>query len=131
MERAHKRETMPMKPSSDPRDHDAVMDGQGDLLPEEASDETDDDRRVLPLMATIEARSDFWSVSLPVRAEHVTVTKEVVVTEEVVVHLEQVPDTVQVRGTIRREEVLTEEDARRRHSLTTQRLDDATRTGWI
>src|SRR5436305_15246807 len=78
------------------------------------------DRATLPrgTPLALDARVD-WSplgctISLPVRAEHVTVEKWPVVVEEVVVRTTQVEDTAHVDETLRHEElrVDTEGDVR-------------------
>lgn len=44
-----------------------------------------------------------WGVRLPVRAESITVTKELVVYERATVHREQLRDLARVEGSVRRE----------------------------
>lgn len=69
-------------------------------------------RGPLPLQASLEWSLDGCTVSLPVRAEHVTVEKWPVVVEEVVVHTDQVVETAHLTETVRHEEarVVTEGD---------------------
>jgi hypothetical protein len=73
--------------------------GESDLLPAGAPASTR-----LPLQASA-ARSDKgWTIRLPVRAEHVTVSKRVVVRERVVIGRETFTEAQRVRADVRREE---------------------------
>ena len=59
--------------------------------------------RMLPLEATRTVDGKGWLIRLPVRAEHVTVSKKVVVCERVSVRRQLVPELARVEAEIRRE----------------------------
>ena len=61
--------------------------------------------RSLPLEAEVQPFNGGWWVRLPVRAEQITIDKEVVVSEEVTLRTKQVEDVVRVEDTVRREEL--------------------------
>jgi stress response protein YsnF len=64
-------------------------------------------RRILPVQAACSPVDAGWVVLLPVRAEQVTVTKEVVAYERVVVRRRRVGETANVNAGVRREELRT------------------------
>ena len=70
--------------------------------------------RPLPLEAAVDAHAGGWSVRLPVRAEHVTVTKESIALEEVRVlrAVHQEPETV--HASVRSEQLNVDDDTTRR-----------------
>ena len=61
--------------------------------------------RLLPLEAVRDRSDKGWVVRLRVRAEHVTVSKEVVVTERVVLRRGVVDDVVRLEAVVRREQL--------------------------
>jgi len=75
----------------------------GDRDPAITRDRNDRVSRTLPLQGTVETVANGWALRLPVRAEHVTVTKQAVVVEEVVLRRSEVDDVVHVDETLRRE----------------------------
>ena len=62
----------------------------------------------LPLEASRTPIGLGWTIRLPVRAEHVTITKEVVVREAVVLRRREVDDVARLDATVRREELRVE-----------------------
>jgi Domain of unknown function (DUF2382) len=60
-------------------------------------------RRLLPLEAVTDRSDKGWVVRLRVRAEHVTVSKELVVTERVVLRRGVVDDVVRLDAVVQRE----------------------------
>jgi len=74
-----------------------------DLAPDTVRGRDDRPNRVLPLQGTVETAAGGWALRLPVRVEHVTVTKQAVVVEEVVLRRSEVDDVVHVDETLRRE----------------------------
>jgi uncharacterized protein (TIGR02271 family) len=67
------------------------------------------DVRPLPLQAAVEARAAGWSVRLPVRAEHVNVTKEAVFLEEVRIWRARHEETQAVTASVRGERLLVDD----------------------
>jgi hypothetical protein len=61
--------------------------------------------RQLALEATPEPNGWGWSIRLPVRAEQLTVTKQVVVRERVVLRRREVSEVAHLDTTVRREEL--------------------------
>ncbi|MDQ6673914.1 MAG: YsnF/AvaK domain-containing protein [Chloroflexota bacterium] len=61
-------------------------------------------QRSLELESTPTTSERGWSVRLPVRAEHISVDKQVVVYERVLVRRREIEDLAQVQGTVRKEE---------------------------
>jgi Domain of unknown function (DUF2382) len=74
--------------------------GESDLL---AAGEAGSTR--LPLEVTAARSDQGWTIHLPVRAEHVTVSKRVFVRERVILHRNSVSDVQHVRTEIRREQL--------------------------
>jgi stress response protein YsnF len=64
--------------------------------------------RQLVLEATLEPAGWGLDIRLPVRAEHVTITKEVVVHERVVLWRREMSEVVRLDTTVRREELRIE-----------------------
>ena len=62
----------------------------------------------LPLEARVETDNQGWVVRIPVRAEAVTIGKEVVVAEEVTVRHQQLQEVVRLDETVRHEELRVE-----------------------
>ena len=62
----------------------------------------------LRLEARLETDNQGWVVRIPVRAEEVTIRKEVVVAEEVTVRHQQLQEVVHLDETVRREELRVE-----------------------
>ncbi len=62
----------------------------------------------LPLEAAVASTGLDWIIRLPVRAEHVTITREVVVRETVVLRRRQVDDIARVDATVQREQLRVE-----------------------
>ena len=66
-----------------------------------------DERAGLPLEATPNVVAGTWSLRLPVRADEVTLAKQVVVRERVLVRRQQVEDRVRVDARLLHEELRT------------------------
>ena len=66
----------------------------------------------LPLEASTDRSDQGWVVRLRVRAEHVTVSKQVVTTERVVLRRELVSDVAHVESPVKREQLHLETDGR-------------------
>jgi uncharacterized protein (TIGR02271 family) len=64
---------------------------------------------VLPLDAAVERRGQSLTLRLPVRAEEVTVVKELVVRERVVVKRSVSEELHRIRGSVRREELTVDD----------------------
>jgi len=64
----------------------------------------------LPLQVRPDPTGSGWTVRLPVRAEAVTVTKEVVVYERAVVHRRTLREVQHLEATVRREQLRVETD---------------------
>jgi stress response protein YsnF len=62
---------------------------------------------VLPLEGVPSSAGQGWSVRLPIRAEQVTVSKDVVVRERVLVRRREVADVAHVEAEVRHEELRT------------------------
>lgn len=65
------------------------------------------DRRTLPLQAAPGSAPTGWSIRLPVRAEEITVSRNVFVRERVLVRRERMADVEHVAADVRREELRT------------------------
>src|SRR5438128_7448498 len=76
-------------------------------LPTASSELASGGRRTLPLEAVPYGSPQGWAVRLAVRAEQVTVSKDVVVRERAVVRRAEVADVAQVGAEVRREELRT------------------------
>jgi len=76
-------------------------------LPFRSEESSTAGRNTLPLEAVPISTALGWSIRLPVRAERVTVSKEVVVRERVVVRRGKVADVAHVEAEVRREELRT------------------------
>ena len=61
----------------------------------------------LPLEGVPASAEGSWSIRLPVRAEQVTLSKEVVVRERVVVHRRRIEEMARIEADLRREELRT------------------------
>ena len=59
----------------------------------------------LPLESSVPTWERGWTVRLPVRAEHVTVEKQVVAYERVAVRTHAIDDLARMEATVRREEL--------------------------
>jgi len=68
----------------------------------------------LPLEAAVDAHAGGWSVRLPVRAEHVTVTKGSIVLEEVRILRAIHQETETVHASVRSEQLNVDDDTTRR-----------------
>ena len=60
---------------------------------------------VLPIEGTPTFADNAWSVRLPVRAEHISVSKHVVVRERVVVKRNRIAEVARVEAQLRREQL--------------------------
>ena len=88
-----------------PGAHSAVPGRQ--TLPATPDDAVAGARTTLPLEAVASPAGQGWGIRLAVRAEHVTVSKEVVVFERVVVRRLEAADVARVDAEVRREELRT------------------------
>jgi stress response protein YsnF len=68
---------------------------------------TETNSRVLPLESSPALVEGGWTISLPVRAEHVSVLKETVVTERVVVRTRRSKQVWRGEAALRREHLIT------------------------
>lgn len=68
--------------------------------------------RPLPLEAAVDAHAGGWSVRLPVREEHVTVSKEPILLEEVRVLRAVRKETESVQATVRSERLKVDDTTR-------------------
>ncbi|MCA1647610.1 MAG: DUF2382 domain-containing protein [Chloroflexi bacterium] len=76
-------------------------------LPTTGADSSAGGRTTLPLEAAPSTAGRGWAIRLAVRAEHITVSKEVVVRERVVVRRRAVADVARVVADVGREELRT------------------------
>ena len=76
-------------------------------LPTASSELASGGRRTLPLEAVPSASPRGWAVRLAVRAEQVTVSKDLVVRERAVVRRTEVADVALMEAEVRREELRT------------------------
>ncbi len=76
-------------------------------LPPTSEDRPAGSRTTLPLDAVPISAAHRWSIRLPVRAERVTVSKDVVVRERVVVRRREIADAARVEDEVRHEELRT------------------------
>lgn len=79
----------------------------------------------LPLEAMQSRTDQRWTVRLPVRAEQVSVSKQVIVRERVVVHRRTVEDVARVDGQVSREVLRLETES----EVELESIDAATRRG--
>jgi hypothetical protein len=71
------------------------------------SEESSGGRDTLPIETVPISTAHGWSIRLPVRAERVTVSKDVVVRERVVVRRREIADVAHMEAEVRREELRT------------------------
>lgn len=76
-------------------------------VPTRSAEPSRGDRRTIPLEAVPTSTGHGWAIRLSVRAEQVTVEKQVVVSEEVVISGRQVGDVARLEAEVRREELRT------------------------
>jgi hypothetical protein len=112
--------TVPDRPF--PGAHPQVPHGSGSA---DASTSAPSGPAWLPLDAVHERSEQGWVVRIPVRAEHVTVSKEVVISERVVLRRNWVRDVAHVEAAVQREQLRVETEGQ--VSMTTHPDSDVLR----